>query len=437
MAVAREAQRSALGRHPAVLPPAAVRRPDGRPQLHLAGGGVDHHVPILGLALGERLLELPRLPGLGAGLAHLERLVIVGLEQGRVPQLKVLTGRAVAVAEGLGDLPLRVNRRNPCTDRAGADAVDLGWVGERGTRCAAAREDVQAAAQPVGALPADRLDAAAGADLHLDGAAAVVEAAGAVGQHLDLGPGCGAVPGRCLPAQGRILGIDPGAARLRAVDVDPDEQPGQRLREAQVERIAGSRRHAERHLVGALGAGRAAGDPDVLDRSLALDGVRTGGEDGDGEVLDGLEHDRLLGGRAHGADLGAEGRDGDRLDGRRAQAEPQLGGRGRRRRQADAEQLEQRQMQLVGHPVHPVHEHVRHPGEQLDQRDPGVGHVVLRPLRAGAGDTQAGLVDQVLEPPVVERDLRQWGHAVATPQRGSCRRDTRGSARRSWPAHGR
>ena len=59
--------------------------------------------------------------------------------------------------------------------------------------------------------------------LQLDGARAVVEAAGEVLEHLGLDPAVVALGD--LPAQRRVLGVHAGAARLRGVDVDLHQQP--------------------------------------------------------------------------------------------------------------------------------------------------------------------------------------------------------------------
>ena len=56
----------------------------------------------------------------------------------------------------------------------------------------------------------------------------------------------------------------------------------------------------------------------------------------------------------------------------------------------------------VGHPIQPVDQLVDHLRERLDQRHPRVGHVVVRPFRAALLDKPFGVVDQILEMPVVE-----------------------------------
>ena len=72
--------------------------------------------------------------------------------------------------------------------------------------------------------------------------------------------------------------------------------------------------------------------------------------------------------------------------------------------------FEQRHVQLLRHAVEPVDDRLGQPGEQLDERDPGVGDVVLGPLRAALAMPQARLVDEVLEAAVVERDFGDAAH---------------------------
>ena len=87
---------------------------------------------------------------------------------------------------------------------------------------------------------------------------------------------------------------------------------------------------------------------------------------------------------------------------------------GRRRVEADADQLEELDVVAVGDAVEPVDDLVRHPREQLDQRHARVGHVVVGPLGHALLDEPLGLVDQVLEPAVVEVGDRQ-GHGQSPP----------------------
>ena len=84
------------------------------------------------------------------------------------------------------------------------------------------------------------------------------------------------------------------------------------------------------------------------------------------------------------------------------QPEREVGAGHGRRERLDADQVQEVHVQPVGHLVDPVQHHLAHPGEQLDQRDAGVGQVVVGPLRGVAGDQPLRLVDDVLEGAVVE-----------------------------------
>ena len=253
----------------------------------------------------------------------------------------------------------------------------------------------------------DRRHARLGRELELDHAAAVVEPAGVVCEHGRLPPPQRPLAGGVLPPQRRILGIDAGAAGLRAFDRHAHHEPRERLLEAEVEGVAGHGRGGERRLVAAARAGDAGADRDLAGGAVVLDHVRLWAQRRDREVGGGLEHDRLVAGRADGADLGVPCGDRHGLDRRRGQAEAQVGGGRSGRGERDPEQLEQGDVHLVRHPVQPVDEHVGHPGEELDQGDARIGDVVLGPLGAGPGDAGAGLVDEVLEAAVVQVDLGQ------------------------------
>src|SRR5581483_2938823 len=136
---------------------------------------VDREVAVLARGVRERLAALPRLP-LAVGLANLERLVRLVERQDRgVAQLERLSGGAVARAQDLLDLARRVLGGQERADRRRGDRVDLGRVRVGGRLAAVAGLVVDPAAQPVQALAADRLDAAARRALQLDGAGAVVE----------------------------------------------------------------------------------------------------------------------------------------------------------------------------------------------------------------------------------------------------------------------
>jgi hypothetical protein len=76
--------------------------------------------------------------------------------------------------------------------------------------------------------------------------------------------------------------------------------------------------------------------------------------------------------------------------------------RGRRWEELHAHQLEERDVAPLWHAIEPVQHLVHDVGERLDQRDPGIGDVVIGPLRAAPLDESFAVVDEVLEPPVVE-----------------------------------
>nr|BFE71227.1 hypothetical protein GCM10020092_045280 [Actinoplanes digitatis] len=80
----------------------------------------------------------------------------------------------------------------------------------------------------------------------------------------------------------------------------------------------------------------------------------------------------------------------------------QVGAGRHRREELDADQLEELDVQPVGHLVEPVQGHLGHPGEELDERDAGVGDVVVGPLRAEPVYPPLGLVDDVLKPAIVK-----------------------------------
>jgi hypothetical protein len=66
------------------------------------------------------------------------------------------------------------------------------------------------------------------------------------------------------------------------------------------------------------------------------------------------------------------------------------------------DQLEKLDVQAVGDAVEPVHELVRHPGERLDERDPRVRDVVVRPFGTALLHHALGLVNEILEASIVE-----------------------------------
>ncbi len=364
----------------------------------------------------EVLAQLPARPVARLRVLHLERLALPGLEHRVVAQREDLARGAVGEPEQLVLDLRRVRRGEQRADRRRRDRVDLRRVGVGRRRAALARAVVDAAADPVQPVAAQRLDGAALRALQLDGARAVVEAAREVLEHVGLGPA--ALVLRDLPAQRRILRVHARAARLRGVDVHLEHQPRDRLLEAEVERVPDGRRRPERQLVGALRAGLAVGHADVLDLVAALHDVGGRPHRGDDEVVVDLEDDRLLVGRARGRDLGRAAGDLDGLLRRAGEPEADVGARGGRAVEADAEQLEQGDVELVRHPVEPVDGHLRHPGEQLDERDAGVGDVVLGPLGTGAVDLEPRLGDEVLEAAVVELDLGESHGGFSLLRRG-------------------
>ena len=110
----------------------------------------------------------------------------------------------------------------------------------------------------------------------------------------------------------------------------------------------------------------------------------------------------------------------------------------RRRERLDADQVEELDVQPLGHLVDAVEHHLAHPREQLDERDAGVGDVVVRPLRAVPRDQALGLVDDVLERAVVEvRRGQAGGIGRSLARAGSRRTGRRGCGGRWSPGPGR
>src|SRR3954470_17404419 len=121
----------------------------------------------------------------------------------------------------------------------------------------------------MGALAGDRADRARRWEAELRRAPAVVEPA--VGLLEDLAPEPLTLGPRDLPVQRRILWIDAGTPRLRALDIEADDQAGQRIVEPDVERIADGRRLAEGKAVLPGGADPAPCDLDVASSAAVLD----------------------------------------------------------------------------------------------------------------------------------------------------------------------
>ena len=116
----------------------------------------------------------------------------------------------------------------------------------------------------------------------------------------------------------------------------------------------------------------------------------------------------------------------DRLVQRRRQPEGDVGARGGRREEGDPDEVEEGEVVLLGDAVEPVDDLVGHVGDRLDERDAGVGHVVVGPLRGALLDVALGVVDELLEAAVVEvggGQCHQRSLSVAGP--GGVRRTAR------------
>lgn len=178
--------------------------------------------------------------------------------------------------------------------------------------------------------------------------------------------------------------------------------------------VAGLRGLGEAQQVGALDEVRGAvGDrlPAVLYGEMA----QLAGDDG--ELALGGEDDGFLAVGALGGGLGAH-RDPDGVLLRGGQPERHIGARGGRREEGDADEVEEGQVVLLGDPVEPVDDLVGHVGDRFHEGDTGVGHVVVGPLRGAPLDVALGVVDELLEAPVVEvrgRQCHQRSLSVAGP----------------------
>lgn len=218
------------------------------------------------------------------------------------------------------------------------------------------------------------------------------------------------LPARALPVLPLEQAREVAGTALRRPEVDPEER-----------RIAGVREPRVREVEVALDALRAGED---LERRVggaggrvevtAVLGVRlvevreaaVGARLRDDGVARGLERDDMLLGRLRRGDLGAAGH--ALLLRAIDEREPDQRARRARRPQLDTEQVEERDVVLVGDLVESVDEQVGHPRRQLDERDPRVGRIVVRPLRRVARDHRDGFLDNVVEGAVVE--LRRWDH---------------------------
>ncbi len=250
-----------------------------------------------------------------------------------------------------------------------------------------------------------------------------------------------------LPPQRRIGRIDADTVDL-AIDTDRDRVPRCWLVETDVERVAGRRQLGERgkaptdlHLVGPV--------THALDLGLLRHHVGEFGRQ-DGQLRQRREHHRLVHLTAKGRRT-RPGGDHERRRGRRRQPERDVHAGGSRGEQPDADQFEELPVQPIRHPVQPIQQLVGHERKCLDQRDARIGDVVIGPGRAAIHHYPLGVVDQVLEPTIVEIRHRD-GHQASLPRasgtaprprrvrhsisshsrrRGSCRRGRPGCAGRS------
>ncbi len=343
---------------------------DRCPDLPALGGGHldDRRVPVQQErhpAHGERLA--------GHSLGHAERHVEDGLG--------VFDAGGAADGEHLG-LPDRRRLRVEGLSR-------FGWG--------------DPAAQPPGPDSGRHRSGVPGRDEHGD-LTGLVEPAGAVGPRQARHP-AGAVPR--LPHERRLPGVDADALHP-AVEAYGDDAPGYGGGQPEQQGVARLRTgleagdvlaRAERRGAVGLVPGRGGGDqPDQRTRH-------------DRQVLGGREDHGLLGLTAGGGDLRA-GREPHRVRLGGGEPEVDVGAGDRRREQLHAEQVEEGGVVPVGHPVEPVEQLVDHVRERLDERDPGVRHVVVGPFGRALLDVPLGLVDELLEAPVVQVGGRQ-GHQAA------------------------
>ena len=132
-----------------------------------------------------------------------------------------------------------------------------------------------------------------------------------------------------------------------------------------------------------------------------------------GQLSVGLEDDRrtrlgLLGGR-----LGA-GRERDRRLGGAGVGQPGRGGGGGQPR--DAQEVEEGDVVLLGHPVEAVDHPLDEPGEELDQGHARVAGAGVGPLFGVTADQGRGLVDEVLPGAIVQVGYFELAACHATPR---------------------
>ncbi len=284
------------------------------------------------------------------------------------------------------------------------DGAADGGRGERGHErrravCRLALHGLEhAGADPAGAgLVDDGCDVARW-DVELD-VTVPVQAAGLIGLDFARRPVL-TVPG--LPGERRVVGVHADALDV-AGEFEPQNARGHRIAETDHERVVGlgHRREAGRaraavESLGAVGERLAVGHgPDPGHR--ARHDVKVGRcREDDGLLRLGPDRGNLgTGGDPHG------------LRKRRRQPERLVGPRRRGWKEADADQLEEFHVQPVRNAVQAVEQLVGHPCERFDERDARVGHVVVGPLGALLRDQPLRVVDEVLEPAIVEVRGRQ------------------------------
>ena len=387
--VGRETQPRATRRCPSVGAQRAVGLAHRRAELHHALRRVDAEDTVPWLRPREVLDGGPR-AALAAGRLRPQHAHLLPGDDRAALQVEALAGGAVGDPEHLVADHLGVHHRRRAADRAGREPVD-----PRGLRVGRPTRPCldEPAAQPPGPLLRDHGRRVLPRDVQHHVARAV-EPAGLVAVDLAGRPAPG---GPRLPLQRRAAGVDADPPE-GAVETQDDRARGDRLVQADEQRVADGRRGRE-----AVEAVAVAELPGVVDGIDADTRRGRGGQRAreDAQVLEGREHHRVL-------DVGAVGRDPglgpheDRLRPGRGQPERDLAARRRRRAELHAEELEELDVVPLGHAVEPVHELVDHLGEGLDERDAGVGHVVVGPLRATSLDEPLGLVDEVLEAAVVQ-----------------------------------
>ena len=382
----------------AVATPAAVRLADRGPEPDLTGGRVEHVMVIARSACSECLDPLPGSPSSAAALADLERLTFTELQHRPVLEPVRVTRNARAgpdllVCDGGG-----MTRADGGADDGGRYGGDLGRAFIVGFDAVAWH--VQSTPQPVQRLVGDPVRGGIGRDLDRDLAPATEETAGLVVDDERFVPPA-ALAG-CLPDQRCIVRIDVAPLSGGAIDADAQHKLCDRPIEAEQQPAISRGRVSEWSPRGPgwlrLGTDhRGGGDLAGTVHRVASEGAR-----GNDQVLVGLEDHHVLVRRPRDGHLRAcrDRRAIGRVDDE-SHIDPGLFGRSG----FDADEVEQREVEPLGDPVHAVGQDLREPREQLDQRDPRIGDVVLGPLGRVADDPVARLAYQLLETNVVEQDL--------------------------------